>query len=485
MPSGEDVMSQARSRKRVSWRVLLSACSGVVALLAVVAILLQEPEPTYQEKPLSDWLGNRRELEKAVAHIGTNAVPWLLRAARADRDTAFHRMHVRLWSGLSPGLKRRYARFRPASPTQERANALAALWKLGPEASPNIELIRDLAMNGGHPMVSGHAGNCLAVLAAENTEAARVYVQVLNSLDATNRSLLLGSVINFNRCTPEVMPVVMANLQQWTAGRAPFPPHNEFLVCGILGPHAAPAVPYITRALGDGALKENAMAALRYIGPDAAAAVPSLIEALRGEPQPAALEALMNIGSPAESALPELNRLAGHEESVIRVFAAMARARITRDNSSAVPILERELIAPAPQGKLSWNAGVLTGLPVALNGCQTAAWFLGELGPVAKPVVPLLLEQMSGSDAWLSAISARSVWRITGDESQVISVLIQLAQGRNTTPRILAIQTMGEIGPRASSSIPVIESVQSNDLDTFREARRALRRIVPKDDPDK
>ena len=75
--------------------------AGIVAAVVVAVVWPREREPEYKGKRLSEWLTlwepnyvpggglgdkNRRvEAQMAVRHIGTNALPWLLRWVRYEQ----------------------------------------------------------------------------------------------------------------------------------------------------------------------------------------------------------------------------------------------------------------------------------------------------------------------------------------------------------------------------------------------------------------
>jgi hypothetical protein len=72
---------------RRRWKILLLAATGLVAVWAIWFVGFRKKEPSYNGKPLSEWLekvssykppAERDQARKAVVAIGTNAVPYLL-----------------------------------------------------------------------------------------------------------------------------------------------------------------------------------------------------------------------------------------------------------------------------------------------------------------------------------------------------------------------------------------------------------------------
>jgi HEAT repeat protein len=112
----------------------------------------------------------------------------------------------------------------------------------------------------------------------------------------------------------------------------------EFLA--RMGPHAAPAVPVLARALEDPSLEVRQMVAraLARIGREAAPAVPALERALADTAaavRELAARALGKIGSPAAPALPSLERLLKDPHELVRLYATEAIERIRGNRSSS------------------------------------------------------------------------------------------------------------------------------------------------------
>jgi hypothetical protein len=84
-----------RKRLGIAFGVVLLTVAGIIAGLIWFA---NTRDPVYQGKPLSAWLeayndnpppsATRHEADEALRHLGTNALPALLRRMRA-KDTAF------------------------------------------------------------------------------------------------------------------------------------------------------------------------------------------------------------------------------------------------------------------------------------------------------------------------------------------------------------------------------------------------------------
>jgi hypothetical protein len=150
------------------WRVFL-VLLGCVVVAAVAALMWpKEREPEYQGKKLSEWL-ELATLEaghpvdparlgaspagEAVRQIGTNGLPYLLKAISYEPSAARERA-VTLGAELSPVL-RRGLHVDPGAPWSRERRAEAAesgFLVLGPAASPAVLELARLAdgTNGAH-----------------------------------------------------------------------------------------------------------------------------------------------------------------------------------------------------------------------------------------------------------------------------------------------------------------------------------------------
>jgi HEAT repeats len=144
-----------------NWRRLAVVISGVLVATALLAIVLQPRESTYQGKRLSKWINrtnfgldqvfvsqgitmilgeprNHQQVQTALREIGTNAIPFLLAKAKSkDGLRPVERIYLAAWSKLpnrvrkqlpSPTLPDNVFPFRIAS----------ALSLFGPAALPTL-----------------------------------------------------------------------------------------------------------------------------------------------------------------------------------------------------------------------------------------------------------------------------------------------------------------------------------------------------------
>ena len=159
---------------------MVALALGVAGVLAAL-VWLGEKEPAYEGKKLSEWVKaigtigsgegrdrGRMEAEKAVRHIGTNALPWLLKWIRYEKPAWKvkwgGKMYFRVGK-LPPVLQWGILRFfGPFGPDQPDWMAVRGFEKLGPQASPAIpELVR-LMNDTNKPAISRQAWACLNLI---------------------------------------------------------------------------------------------------------------------------------------------------------------------------------------------------------------------------------------------------------------------------------------------------------------------------------
>jgi len=161
-----------------------------------------------------------------------------------------------------------------------------------------------------------------------------------------------------------------------------------------LGPGEA-AVPALVAALSDpdDAVKSAALTATHWIGPDAAAAVPALIELWRRGFRRATIAGIFGMMGPAaRAAVPELTAGLGDPDIDTRYWSAVALGRIGEAARSAVP----KLIEMLGERNARARAGAVSGLT--------------RLGPAAEPAVPVFV-RMLASDEQISRLLAAKALR--------------------------------------------------------------------------
>ncbi|MFC9593276.1 PBS lyase [Streptomyces sp. NPDC056944] len=213
-----------------------------------------------------------------------------------------------------------------------------------------------------------------------------------------------------------------------------------------LGPSAAMLAPLLRRRLAEVELDERlydraapllyALAAVR-----GAQALPEVLRVLRGAPahrrdwvREAALRTLAAFGPAARVALPDVRRLLAAESAAVATAAARALWAAEGDRGDVLPALERWLRPGTPDA--DWCA---------------AAQALGEIGPAAASAAPALRPGLASRDLWVRVRGAAALWRVSGDASESLPVLLA-AWEENRHARVDIAECLAEMGPAASDA---------------------------------
>ncbi|MFF3602120.1 PBS lyase [Streptomyces sp. NPDC002463] len=217
-----------------------------------------------------------------------------------------------------------------------------------------------------------------------------------------------------------------------------------------LGPSAAMLSPLLTRRLAEVELDERlydraapllyALAAVR-----GAQAVPEVLRVLRGAPanrrdwvREATLRTLAAFGPAAVEAVPDMRRLLAADSAAVATTAARALWAAEGDRGDVLPALEGWL-RPGASGA-EWCA---------------AAQALGEIGPAAAAAAPALRPGLASRDLWVRVRSAAALWRVSGDASVALPVLLA-AWEENRHARVDIAECLAEMGPAASAAQLVV-----------------------------
>ncbi len=189
-----------------------------------------------------------------------------------------------------------------------------------------------------------------------------------------------------------------------------------------LGDNAAPAIPELIAALGDGHVAERdgllfsrtvgqiASLALESIGPKA---VPALADAMLTRPEKA-------IRIAAASTLVELLHKSGQKTLILQVL----------DRAAADP--EEAMRRVAVQG-------------------------LGRMGPMARPALAHLIEIVKGdSSEWVRFEAVTSLGLIDPKGERVISHIADALKDRSADVSWAAARSLGTLGSLAKSSVPAL-----------------------------
>jgi HEAT repeat protein len=177
------------------------------------------------------------------------------------------------------------------------------------------------------------------------------------------------------------------------------------------------------------------------------------------------LEVLAAIGPAAKAAVPELAALLADTDPLVRSEAAVALASVGAEAAAAVPALEKLLGDDAPA-----------------DVRYATAYALGRIGAAAKPAVPRLLELSKSADEIMATVATWATLKIEPQDSSLVAAAIPLLQkalrGENELARLEAAVVLGDLGPQASSAIPILELVSEEDAS--RQVRAAAAEALAK-----
>jgi HEAT repeat protein len=264
------------------------------------------------------------------------------------------------------------------------------------------------------------------------------------------------------------------------------------LSCGVLGamqPRPKDAIPFLEQALARDELVLSAASALWRIqgcadviipamrrvfdengegvcdlicelGPSASPLIPEVINAMSNESwdlQWAAADALKAVASSDEAVLGSLLEALSHPSPIVRSASAKALASA---GSAAVEPLRCLLIGTA-DSRATW-----------------AAYALGRVGPPALAALPDLRAGMRSGSPSFAGCCAIAVVQIAGETDAVPYLVDALQSNDIDAPRQAAAMTLAELGPAASTAVPVLERfLEDEDFDVAEACAQALMAI--------
>lgn len=220
---------------------------------------------------------------------------------------------------------------------------------------------------------------------------------------------------------------------------------------------------------------------LGRIGPEAADAIPALLDELhsdRPNRRQAACTALGMIHLKADVVLPELVRLFAQRDVLVRRAAYDAAARF---GPEAAPLFANALDDPAANIRITaaralWKATHKTDkiLPVLLAALKdkeagtrsAAAWALGEMGPAAAAAVPALAEEMNDPRPLQRVLAAFNLWKVEGKPEHVIPVFNRALEERDQETMANVFDLLRMMGHAAQGTTPALLKI-CNEPDNF------------------
>jgi hypothetical protein len=454
----------------------------LLALAAAVFIAFSDfgSEPVVNGMPLRRYIVYTNS-EQALARIGSDAVPWLIKGLDAE-SLAVYRFKVRLWRFLPAQWQQKWSDRLPIHPRNLRLKCVMALEEFGPEAAAAAPRLIEFARSESNSFPQAAAFNGLAAMAGNSREASAFLIDMLRNGDGPLKRKIAGDFFKANFTPAEAVPLLIARLQNYVPPDEHSPmPFNEMLALSASGPAAASAAPHLVKYLNSGGA-DDAVLALRATGPAAIVALPRLLEILADGSEwtrrlkPGVYAIMARLGTNGMGALPALTNGLSDANPVV-ALAAAGIANITHDVEFAVPRLIEEL----ERGRSAADGERLNfywpNLSLRLNHRQLSAMLLGELGPRATNALPNLERALDNREIWLPIFAAKAIWKISSDATSVLPWLTKALKDSNQTGQMLTLNVLGEMGPAAEPAVPAIREVMQSDLRVRRYGYVALQSI--------
>ncbi len=276
---------------------------------------------------------------------------------------------------------------------------------------------------------------------------------------------------------------------------------------------------------------EQALAALRILGPTAASALPRLTDLARRNPRwgPDALLAVGQQAVPAVTDLLEKDRGAGTERLLTSLASSIRDGRIKIDPQAHGELFSRVFrLYPSsnPQTRVlvTYALGAMRlfpeqSLPLILPGLgdsdpmlrNASIHAIGDFGDLAKEyapaliqrfasaspsdrvvilqalrqipsaeaqVLPLLVESLDAPEDFLRMTAAGLMGGMRTDPDKVIAALLKATRDSSSNVQVMAIQALGSFKGRAKILIPALEPFQIGSNPQVREiAKTSLARL--------
>lgn len=348
-----------------------------------------------------------------------------------------------------------------------RAQALMVLGNMGSDASSALPTIL-AALDDENEHVRRSAAGALPRVPARTQETRRALVKALASDDRYLRSQAGFALAAVGEQAGDVAPD-LGRLAEGDDGKA-----REAAFKALAKLPADAAVPVLIPLLShpDSAVQQAAAGSLGSFGPDARAAVPTLIAMLESPQRYTAVHLLARIGPGAEEAVPAL--LALFEESdpsrELRIKATRALGAIGAPAEQALPLFRQELSA---QDLSEASGGYRAALATAI---------LRMSGP-DDPAIQAYVERLArAQSSWQAMTRVEAVKALVGlgpaASPAVHSLRASLLEDQQPKIRGLAADALGGMGAAARPALPDLRKAQADEQEYVRQrATKAIARI--------
>jgi HEAT repeat protein len=280
----------------------------------------------------------------------------------------------------------------------------------------------------------------------------------------------------------EVLPVILAVLKDRSRSNVVYAIQS----LRTLGPEAAPAVPQLIEKLKDRNYSSHTTdigQTLAAIGKPAAA---PLIELLEANPKDARLHSVVRIalGGMGQPAIPFLVPLLGHKEVQVRGMAAQALQDMGPTAAPATAALAKLLKEanpayhlPAIHALSSIGPGAEQAVPDLLHTTRTSTSAsirlaslraLGQIKPEAREVIKLARANLKDTNIAVQLAAVDLLGRAGSVDDEVIDQAVGLL--KDARWRQSALGTLGRLGPGAARAAPAVAELLKDPNSSVRYA---------------
>jgi len=358
-----------------------------------------------------------------------------------------------------------------------RCNAASAIARLGPKAAPATQKLWPLASDPAAPIREAALRALIDIGGVSPAPLCKLLVHT----DAGVRVTAAENLRDFSGIPPEAV----GDLAMAVTDDNPGVRLAAADALATLGPKAAPAVPALLKALADRVpkdkldLDEFAFAVLNAVAAVGEPAVPAVTKSLT-DPNPVArfLGAYMigEIGPPAKSAAPALEKLLAEPTGLIVQEAARALVVVTGSTDKVKGLIEGALTSADPANRLAAVVCVgrmgPAGQPFAESALRlladpraevraAALDYVATLDPAtAKPAVPTVAKLLSDEDAD-TRLQAAKVLRTLGRAAAPAAAALAkaVASDADDGVRTAALDALASFGAAGKAALPELLKV--------------------------
>jgi HEAT repeat protein len=419
-----------KTRKK-KWLTRLCPLACVLAGIILYFCLPVLKQPKYEGQRVSywfqeyctepDWASQDYAL-KAMQHMGTNALPYLLEQAFAPVDSALKErilewLHDRGWLQSSP---------LALNSTMRRAGAhelIMVIMELKPPARLILPALRE-HLKSSDEVDRLQALQLLGTPDEGVEEGVPYLVEALKETNNLIRRTAIDSIHEIGPRASAAVPQLIVTLQQ-PGGKHGCDLEAAFAL-GRIGSASSPALPLVQKMF-DRETNWNNQCAL-------AAALFSI------------------------------------DHSRMDAFAFLTNAIIQRKNPNEQ---DQAILALGNIGPAARDAA-----PVILQAPMTSIWApdaLKKMGVPPESYLPHLRKYLASPDPTIAANTAAQILGIDPADHEA-HVLLMNEITRRTSLQSLAIDSLAEAGPAAAEAIPVLQSAAEDNPD--KECKAAARRAI-------